>query len=283
MKKLVFLAVLLVFVGSACAADTTTGLVGWWKMDDGAGTVVTDYSGNGNNGTLQYGNAWIAGGGIDFSINPVVQPWGDINNRGITFDNAALVADMGLTNQITLSYTATWTEAEAFPGGNQAHFTYSGTTTDGTNILSSFKNDPQSNFSRNQVGNTGFYLWGTFNESNPDLFIFKNGKTWGDYITITETTDFTTGAYAMYIDGELYAAAYDPTPNVTGSFADLAAFAIGECIGSEDYRSFQGKMNDFKIYNRALSADDVAALVPEPATLALLGLGSLALIKRKRS
>ena len=30
----------------------TEGLVGWWKFDEGSGTVAYDSSGNGNNGNL---------------------------------------------------------------------------------------------------------------------------------------------------------------------------------------------------------------------------------------
>ena len=29
-----------------------SGLVGYWKFDEGSGTTVTDYSGNGNHGTF---------------------------------------------------------------------------------------------------------------------------------------------------------------------------------------------------------------------------------------
>jgi hypothetical protein len=37
----------------------TSGLVLWLKMDEGSGTVVYDYSGNGNNGTI-YGATWVS-------------------------------------------------------------------------------------------------------------------------------------------------------------------------------------------------------------------------------
>ncbi|MHC4088353.1 MAG: hypothetical protein ACYSU5_24570 [Planctomycetota bacterium] len=40
-------------------ADPT--LVGWWKLDEGAGTVANDMSNYGNNGTLQGGPLWTVG------------------------------------------------------------------------------------------------------------------------------------------------------------------------------------------------------------------------------
>ncbi|HPS54927.1 MAG TPA: hypothetical protein PLP05_04960, partial [Sedimentisphaerales bacterium] len=87
MKKLVFLAVLLVFVGSACAADITTGLVGWWQMNEGSGNQLLDSSGNGNNGNVGSKDTWISGGGLDFDGGV----WGE---SGIGFNNAELVADL---------------------------------------------------------------------------------------------------------------------------------------------------------------------------------------------
>ena len=35
------------------STGTTTGLVGWWNLDEGSGTTAADSSGNGNTGTLQ--------------------------------------------------------------------------------------------------------------------------------------------------------------------------------------------------------------------------------------
>ena len=36
----------------------SSALLGYWRMNDGAGTVATDSSGNGNNGTLTNGPTW---------------------------------------------------------------------------------------------------------------------------------------------------------------------------------------------------------------------------------
>lgn len=43
------------------AGDTSTGLVGWWKLDDGAGTSAVDSSGNSNTGTTHNTPTWTTG------------------------------------------------------------------------------------------------------------------------------------------------------------------------------------------------------------------------------
>src|SRR5690349_16688012 len=51
-------------------------VVGYWKLDDGTGTVAADSSGQGNNGTLVNGPTWTAGkvgGALQFDgVNDVV-------------------------------------------------------------------------------------------------------------------------------------------------------------------------------------------------------------------
>ena len=47
-------------------------------------------------------------------------------------------------------------------------------------------------------------------------------------------------------------------------------------------RKMVGMIDDVQIYNQALSADDIAAIVPEPATLTLLGLGGFLLARKRK-
>ena len=41
------------------AADPS--LVGWWTFDEGSGTIAYDYSGQGNDGTIEGDPQWVAG------------------------------------------------------------------------------------------------------------------------------------------------------------------------------------------------------------------------------
>jgi len=272
MKKLVVLCLLLVFVGSVSAADITTGLVGWWKMDgqqdSGNSRLVKDYSGFDNHGTMGGSDVWLAGGeGIDFDGGS----WGA---SGIVFANngADLIADMGLTSAVTISYVATW---DAYVAG--ANYPYEGKSATRGRILAS--EQPTGNHIRDHKGGDDMWCWEAFNDTHANFIFQKNGlgKTWGDFVTITTVVDFDTTEYKIYVDGIQYASSAADV--VGGTFADLDSFTIGRTLWAE----MDGSMKDFRIYDRALTAEDVAALVPEPATLALLGLGAIALVKRKRS
>ncbi len=61
-KLIISLSVLFFFLwaGQAFASAPTDGLVGYWPMDEGSGTITHDTSGNGNNGTIN-GATWVAG------------------------------------------------------------------------------------------------------------------------------------------------------------------------------------------------------------------------------
>ena len=52
-KKLIYLASLVLVLGLALSSVVEAGdpdLVGWWKLNDGSGTVAVDSSGNGRDG-----------------------------------------------------------------------------------------------------------------------------------------------------------------------------------------------------------------------------------------
>ncbi|GCE09241.1 glutaminase domain-containing protein [Dictyobacter aurantiacus] len=48
-------------IALAASMDTTAGLVGYWKFDDGSGSIAVDSSGAGNSGTLTGGPIWVSG------------------------------------------------------------------------------------------------------------------------------------------------------------------------------------------------------------------------------
>ncbi|MDI6449038.1 LamG domain-containing protein [Anaerobaca lacustris] len=49
------------FAGSAAVQGRDDSLIGWWKFDDGLGTVARDASGRGRDGTLRGGPTWVIG------------------------------------------------------------------------------------------------------------------------------------------------------------------------------------------------------------------------------
>ena len=183
------------------AADPN--LIGWWKMagptQGQSSRFVRDYSGNGHHGTMGSSDSWISGGGIDFDGGS----WGA---SGIVFENngADIVAD--LTNQVTISYVATW---DSYISG--ANFPYDGRGSDSGRLLSS--ECPTGNHIRDHKGGADMWCWEAFNESD-SRFIFGEGQTWGDYIRITTTVNFNTGDYKIYVDDYLYAS----STGKTGSF-----------------------------------------------------------------
>ena len=72
----------------ATASGLLSGLVGWWKLDDGSGTSAADSSGNGYTGTLNGGVTWINGkvngaittdGSTGYVSTPAIGPFYDLS------------------------------------------------------------------------------------------------------------------------------------------------------------------------------------------------------------
>ena len=101
------------------------------------------------------------------------------------------------------------------------------------------------------------------------------------------TINGASGTSELYLNGELV----DFAAMTTTSWAGTDKFGLGEIEGTmagtwSDVGSFDGSLAKFSIYEEALTADTVRGLydqvVPEPATMGLLVLGGMAIVRRRR-
>jgi hypothetical protein len=90
-------------------------------------------------------------------------------------------------------------------------------------------------------------------------------NTWYNVAAVRDATNSTV---SYYINGQL--ASTLPYSNAANS--NNSDLNIGKLSGASD-QYFIGRIDDVKLYNNALTAEEVAAAVPEPATMLLLGTG----------
>jgi chitinase len=216
-----------------------SGLVGWWKFDEGSGTTVIDSSGNGNTGTIIGNPQWttgISGGGLRFndpsdfiripnnsSLNAGVMTiamWANVDNNLIKF---ASFWGWG-RNRCADNYRAWWVGTTG-----EVHASYQNAA-DGIN-----RSPVLSGAGLITLGKWDHYVFvyeGT--SSSVSLTLYKNGVSTGFVYTNTD---------GLAACGQLTA---------IGSQEDLP--------NPGAVRTFPGIMDDFRVYNRALSASDVSNL-----------------------
>lgn len=230
----------LLLVGQRIAEADIFGssLVGWWTMDNAAdGSNISDSSGQGHTG-------YLAAAATSSQVTP------GVIGQALKFNGTTQYASTttptpidGLTN-LTISFWALQTTSASgkySPYGDGDGLTSTFIELDGAGC-STCANDRM--FFRGATSQS----WTTF--KNP---IGLNKWT---FVTIVRTTS----AISIYKNGNLFA-----STNISGS-AITAATASGFHIahapsgttGNEHF--FPGSIDDFRIYNRALSAAEVRAL-----------------------
>jgi hypothetical protein len=234
MKRIIILQIVLLASVAASAADPN--LVGWWKFDDGNGTIAHDSAGS-NDGNLINGPTWttgLIGGGLKFDgVNDYVEvPYNDSLAPG----------------HITLS---AWAQPDIVRGMmliGKSNF-YDATSEQYALAINT-DGGPMSSIKRNSLCAAG---QGWYEVHSTHL------ATVGQWCLITSTWD--GNVFKIYINGEL-----------NSSNSSVPAGLIDFCPGgtlrfgiwwSKGLSPFKGVMDDIRIYNRALSAEEIQQLYEE--------------------
>ena len=208
------------------------GLVGWWKFDETNGTVAYDSSGNGNDGNLTNGPTWTdgkIGGSLSFD---------GVDDR-VALPNSAL---NGLTN-LTLNL---WTKLNS---GSQDHFFISGASSSQHN-----------HFLFGLTNTNEIHIWDGNSKKNGHSYPPSNWD--GKWINITLIRKIDGSGSQIFIDSiNVNSTAYSAS---SLSIADegLWVGADQDSVngGWQSTQFLDGLIDEVRIYDRALSADEVQAL-----------------------
>src|SRR3989344_1636262 len=220
---IVFFTLAFVPTSNVFAQDITSGLTGHWKFDEGTGTTATDSSGSGNTGTLTNGPTWTTG-----------KIEGALSFDGVDDHvNAGNPTSLNLSSSLTLS-------AWIYPNG----------LTGDRDIIT-------------KVGGGADYY---FQVSNNQLQVgFANGGSWYSHSTTNASMPLSTWTHVagifddsaniltIYINGVQQGS--QTVTAVRMSSADPVHIGMGW-----PNQSWNGRLDEARIYNRALTASDIQTL-----------------------
>jgi len=237
------------FASMSLGQGLDPNLVGWWRFDEGAGTVAADSSGRGFHGTLLSNPVWRTDG---------------VRNGCLFFDGYEAyvrIAQQPPLNPGTGSFTVLfWSNIDTTPG----------TRGDTTWDLAVNKRDTGSvgyyvGAQRTQGGGAGktgyrFMLGGASRTDTPFVPVPLD-----EWVFVAAVVDRGQNAQKISVDGGLNWAATTPPASPIAPAQDLA---IGWDIGPNNYW-FRGRIDEVALFNRALSNGEIGLIRQKGMTPAL--------------
>ena len=206
---------------SNLGAPNNYGLIGYWNFDENLGTFAADSSGKGNHGTL---------------VNMEATDW-IAGKRG-----SALSFD-GTDERVTVPNSSSFTDMQ----GLTLSFWYYPDPADTQDVIAKYNNGSSFLIYSAHSG-TGFwnFINGGYIDTGAGIF---SANQWS-YLTVT----YDQSNIRTYVNGVLAdtkARAVGAVANSTGNL---------EIMGYPGDQFVNGKMDELRIYNRALSADEISVL-----------------------
>jgi len=212
-------------------SNINAGLVGWWKFDEASGISAADSSGNAITGTLVNTPTWVAG-----KINNALDFDRASQERVTLASNSALAMESG-------SFTfAAWINPEAF-AVNQWHGIIGCSAVNGASFgIVDGGGNPRIKLTK---------------VNSADFNSGTQAISTGAWQHVAVVMNRTGTSLTYYLNGVADTITYPPT---TFFDSGIQSNIIGIRYLGDSSSHFDGKIDDARIYNRALSADDISAL-----------------------
>lgn len=244
------------------AAVLADNPVAFWRMGESSGTVMGDTSGFSRNGTYN-ANVVLGATGVGSPSDLAASFNGTNASASAPSDSAYDFLDYTLEAWVKFTGPLVPDMRIASRQGGQYWLLHTRETSAGVAQLSSYSS---------LDGVNGYAAGPNLND--------------GAFHHVAITRNTTADLISLYVDG-LFVGSQVTTSNV--AFTDTATVYVGSAFGTGQY--FPGIIDEVALYGTALSAEQLMAHfeagtfvlpAPEPSTGLLLGLGMLALAKRRR-
>jgi hypothetical protein len=218
-----------------------SGLVGYWSFEEGSGTKVGDFSGQGNTGTWNgAGSHWADGKfgkGGSFNGSGDYVAMGDVLNFG--------------TGDFTITAWIKHVQSETFPY-------WEGIVDKCWNTNWSFYGTREGYSS---IPCIGFAIAGNYSTERSGATPVTDGK-WHHVVVVADRDNVAT----FYVDGKVDG----DTFNISGSSSVNLSSGSGYTVrlGMQDCNNmyWNGSIDEVRVYNRDLSASEVSRLYTSGAT-----------------
>jgi hypothetical protein len=265
-------------VGGATVASGQSGVVAHWAFEGSA----VDSGPNSLNGTLM-GDAGFGGG----KVGGALQLDGAGDYVDIHDPSGAFPAVLGGLSQGTIS---TWFKFDTFPTNGELHpIFYMGDATIGQGLQG-----PAKLSATLEVGhffeNDAKLYWTTYSDAHTPTMCFDTGFNlvegqWYHFAVTVGPTGNTGYLNGQELVDRHYNFADASSPEFLEDVPAQEEVWIGRgfLASTPTIHYFPGTIDEVLVYDRPLTSTEVAdyyaATVPEPATLGLLGLGALAILR----